>query len=58
MYSADRMSCCMLKSAVKIGCISDMMYIALNYCKTFRYSEALFITEIIKVNLAQLGGLM
>ena len=55
MYIADKMSCCMLKLAVKIGCISDMMYIALYYCKTFRYREALYITEIIKVKLAQPG---
>nr|XP_022302108.1 uncharacterized protein LOC111110067 [Crassostrea virginica] len=52
---ADRMSCHMLKSAAKFGCISDMMYIAMFYCKTFRYREALYITEMIKVKLAQPG---
>nr|XP_022305144.1 uncharacterized protein LOC111112110 [Crassostrea virginica] len=55
MYIADRMSCHMLKLAAKFGCISDMMYIAMFYCKTFRYREALCITEMIKVKLAQPG---
>nr|XP_022304022.1 uncharacterized protein LOC111111367 isoform X3 [Crassostrea virginica] len=55
MYIADRMSCHMLKLAAKFGCISDMMYIAMFYCKTFRVREALYITEIIKVKLAQPG---
>nr|XP_022305143.1 uncharacterized protein LOC111112108 isoform X2 [Crassostrea virginica] len=55
MYIADRMSCHMLKLTAKFGCISDMMYIAMFYCKTFRYREALCITEIIKVKLAQPG---
>ncbi|XP_078322106.1 uncharacterized protein LOC111112406 [Crassostrea virginica] len=55
MYIADRMSCHMLKLAAKFGCISDMMYIAMFYCKTFRFREALYITEMIKVKLAQPG---
>nr|XP_022309959.1 uncharacterized protein LOC111115494 [Crassostrea virginica] len=55
MYIADRTSCHMLKLAAKFGCISDMMYIAMFYCKTFRYREALHITEMIKVKLAQPG---
>nr|XP_022302107.1 uncharacterized protein LOC111110066 [Crassostrea virginica] len=55
MYIADRMSCHMLKLAGKFGCISDMMYIAMFYCKIFRYREALYITEMIKVKLAQPG---
>ncbi|XP_078321413.1 uncharacterized protein LOC144621658 [Crassostrea virginica] len=55
MYIADRMSCHMLKLAAKFGCISDMMYIALFYCNTFRFREALGITDIIKVKLAQPG---
>nr|XP_022305146.1 uncharacterized protein LOC111112112 [Crassostrea virginica] len=53
MYIADRMFCHMLKLTAKFGCISDMMYIAMFYCKTFRYREALYITEMIKVKLAQ-----
>nr|XP_022308126.1 uncharacterized protein LOC111114129 [Crassostrea virginica] len=55
MYIADRMSCHMLKLAGKFGLVSDMMYIAMFYYKTFRYREALHITEIIKVKLAQPG---
>nr|XP_022305594.1 LOW QUALITY PROTEIN: uncharacterized protein LOC111112407 [Crassostrea virginica] len=55
MYIADRMSCHMLKLTAKFGCISDMMYIAMFYCKTFRFREALYITEMIKVKLAQPG---
>ncbi|XP_022305597.2 uncharacterized protein LOC111112410 [Crassostrea virginica] len=55
MYIADRMSCHMLKLAAKFGFISDMMYIAMFYCKTFRFREAMYITEMIKVKLAQPG---
>nr|XP_022305592.1 uncharacterized protein LOC111112406 [Crassostrea virginica] len=55
MYIADRMSCHMLKLAAKFGCISDMMYIAMFYCKTCRFREAMYITEIIKVKLVQPG---
>ncbi|XP_022302107.2 uncharacterized protein LOC111110066 [Crassostrea virginica] len=55
MYIADRMSCHMLKLAAKFGNISDMMYIAMFYCKIFRYREALCITEMIKDKLAQPG---
>nr|XP_022305145.1 uncharacterized protein LOC111112111 [Crassostrea virginica] len=55
MYIADRMSCHILKLSAKFGCISDMMYIAMLYCKTFRYRETLCITEMIKVKLAQPG---
>ena len=55
MYIAYRMSCHMLKLTAKFGCISDMIYIAMFYCKTFRYREALYITETIKVRLAQPG---
>ena len=55
MYIADRMAGHMLKLAAKFGFVSDMMYIATFYYKTFRYREALFITETIKVKLAQPG---
>nr|XP_022304020.1 uncharacterized protein LOC111111367 isoform X1 [Crassostrea virginica] len=55
MYIADRMSCHMLKLAAKFGFVSDIMYIAMFYCKTFRFREALYITEMIKVKLAQAG---
>ena len=55
MNIADRMSCHMLKLAAKFGIISDMMYIAMFYYKTFIYREALFITEIIKFKLSHPG---
>nr|XP_022306599.1 uncharacterized protein LOC111112988 [Crassostrea virginica] len=55
MYIADRMSCHMLKLTAKFGFISDMMYIAMFYYKTFRFKEALYITEMIKVKLARPG---
>ena len=55
MYIVDRMACYMLKFAAKFGCISDLMYIAMYYYKALRYRDALSITEIIKVKLAQPG---
>ena len=55
MYIADRMSCHMLKLAAKFGFVSDMMYIAIYYCKIFRYREALLTTEIIKFKLSHPG---
>ncbi|XP_056016726.1 uncharacterized protein LOC125673588 [Ostrea edulis] len=53
MYIADRMSCHMLKLTDKFGCISDRLYIAMYYYKTLRYTEALSVIEMTKVNLAQ-----
>ncbi|XP_056016639.1 uncharacterized protein LOC130053423 [Ostrea edulis] len=53
MYIADRMSCHMLKLAAKFGCISEGLYIAMYYYKTLRYTEALSVIEMTKVNLAQ-----
>ena len=55
MYIDDRIPYHMLKIAAKFGCISDMMYIAMHYYKTLRYRDALSITQIIKVKLAQPG---
>nr|XP_022315416.1 uncharacterized protein LOC111119502 isoform X1 [Crassostrea virginica] len=55
MYIADRMTGHLLKLAAKFGCISDMMFIAMYYYKALRYRDALSITEIIKVKLAQQG---
>nr|XP_034303458.1 uncharacterized protein LOC117681752 [Crassostrea gigas] len=52
MYIADKMSCHMLKLAAKFGCISNMLYIAMYYYKTFRYREALSVLEMTKVKLA------
>ncbi|XP_052711984.1 uncharacterized protein LOC128186240 [Crassostrea angulata] len=53
MYIADKIPCHMLKLAAKFGCISDMLYIAMYYYKTFSYREALCIIEMTKVKLAQ-----
>ncbi|XP_056016609.1 uncharacterized protein LOC125673972 [Ostrea edulis] len=53
MYIADRMSCHMLKLTATFGCISDRLYIAMYYYKTLRYTEALSVIEMTKVNLAQ-----
>ncbi|XP_062583312.1 uncharacterized protein LOC134245065 [Saccostrea cucullata] len=52
-YRADKISCHMLTLTAKFGCIIDMMYIAMYYYKTLRYSEALSIIEMIKNKLAQ-----
>eukprot|EP00105_Crassostrea_gigas_P007864 XP_011422248.2 PREDICTED: uncharacterized protein LOC105324770 isoform X1 [Crassostrea gigas] len=52
MYIADKISCHMLKLAAKFGCVSDMLYIAMYYYKTFRYREALSVIEMTKVKLA------
>ena len=53
VYIADRMSCHMLKLTAKFGCISDRLYLAMYYYKTLRYTEALSVIEMTKVNLAQ-----
>jgi hypothetical protein len=53
MYIADRMSCHMLKLTAKFGCISYRLYLAMYYYKTFRYTDALSVIEMTKVNLAQ-----
>ncbi|XP_062606317.1 uncharacterized protein LOC134268135 [Saccostrea cucullata] len=53
MYKVDKMSCYMLRLAAKFGYISDMSFIAMYYYKTFRYTEALTIIEMIKDKLAQ-----
>ncbi|XP_048770112.2 uncharacterized protein LOC125676262 [Ostrea edulis] len=50
MYIADRMSCHMLKLAAKFGCISDRLYMAIYYYKTLRYTEALSVIEMTKIN--------
>ncbi|XP_061190082.1 uncharacterized protein LOC133197921 [Saccostrea echinata] len=52
-YRADKISCHFLKFAAKFGCISDVLYLAMYYYKTFRYTEALAIIEVIKVKLSQ-----
>nr|XP_011453837.2 uncharacterized protein LOC105346813 [Crassostrea gigas] len=53
LYITNKISCHMLKLTAKFGCASDMLYIAMYYKETFRYSEALSVIDIIKVKLAQ-----
>nr|XP_034329743.1 uncharacterized protein LOC117690254 [Crassostrea gigas] len=53
LYIVDKISCHMLKLTAKFGCISDRLYIALYYYKTFRYRQALSVLEMTKVKLAQ-----
>ena len=55
MYITDKNCCYMLKLAAKFGCISDLLYIAMNFYKSFKHREALAIIEIIKVKVAQPG---
>lgn len=38
MYITDKISCYMLKLAAKFGCASDMLYLAMYYYRTLRYS--------------------
>nr|XP_034313010.1 uncharacterized protein LOC105341275 [Crassostrea gigas] len=53
LYIADKISRQMLKLAIKFGCVSDMLYIAMYYYKTLRYREALVVLDMTKVKLAQ-----
>ena len=53
MYIADKTSCFMLRLASKFGWISDFLYTAIHFNKTFRYREALSVIEMTKVKLAQ-----
>ncbi|XP_078337375.1 uncharacterized protein LOC144626671 [Crassostrea virginica] len=55
MYIADKRSCNMLKLAAKFGFVSDLLYIAIYFYKTFRHRETLSVLEMIKVKLAQPG---
>ncbi|XP_061168450.1 uncharacterized protein LOC133177426 [Saccostrea echinata] len=53
IYLTDKRSLYMLKLAAKFGFISDMLYIAMYYYKTFRYQRASIVIEMIKAKLAQ-----
>ena len=55
LYIADKMASYMLKLAAKFGFVSDLLYIAMYYCKTFRPRDALSIIETTKVKFAQPG---
>ncbi|XP_061165917.1 uncharacterized protein LOC133174835 [Saccostrea echinata] len=52
-YRNDKIYCHMLKLAAKFGYITDMLYLAMYYYKTLRYTKAMSITEMIKVKLAK-----
>ncbi|XP_062607495.1 uncharacterized protein LOC134269315 [Saccostrea cucullata] len=51
-YRADKVSCHTLKLAAKFGCITDMLYIAMYYYKTFRFQKALSIIDVLKFKLS------
>nr|XP_022344730.1 uncharacterized protein LOC111137539 [Crassostrea virginica] len=53
LYISDKRSCYMLKLAVKFGCVSDLLYVAMYFYKTFRHREALSVIEMTKVKLEQ-----
>ncbi|XP_078326310.1 uncharacterized protein LOC144622904 isoform X1 [Crassostrea virginica] len=53
IYIADKLSCYMLKLAVKFGYVSDLLYIAMYFYQTLRHREALSVIEMTKVKLAQ-----
>nr|XP_011416501.3 uncharacterized protein LOC105320313 isoform X1 [Crassostrea gigas] len=53
LYILDKLSCHMLKLTAKFGCVSDVLYIAMYYYKTFRYREALSVIDLTKVKLAR-----
>nr|XP_034317637.1 uncharacterized protein LOC117686569 [Crassostrea gigas] len=53
IYIRDKKACHMLRLSMKFGYLSDMLYIAMFYYKTFRYKEALSIIDILKVKMSQ-----
>ena len=55
LYISDKRSCYMLKLVAKFGIVSDLLYVAMYFYKTFRHREALLVIEMTKVKLAQPG---
>nr|XP_034333529.1 uncharacterized protein LOC117691487 [Crassostrea gigas] len=53
LYIVDKLSHHMLKITAKFGYVSDFLYIAMYYFKTFRYREALSVIDLTKVKLAR-----
>lgn len=49
----DKLSCQILRRAAKIGYVSDILYLAVYYYKSFQYREALSIIKLAKVKLAK-----
>ncbi|XP_052710800.1 uncharacterized protein LOC128185176 [Crassostrea angulata] len=52
LFITNKISCHALKFAAKFGFVSDMLYIAMYYNKTFRYSKALSVIDKTKVKFA------
>nr|XP_011415117.1 uncharacterized protein LOC105319315 [Crassostrea gigas] len=53
LYIVDKVACRLMKLGAKFGFVSDMLYIAMYYYKTFRYRDALSVIDFTKVKLAQ-----
>lgn len=49
----DKLSCQILRRAAKICYVSDILYLAIYYYKSFQYREALSIIKLAKVKLAK-----
>lgn len=52
-YTRDKKALHLLKLSARFGYVSDMLYVAMFYYKTFRYKEALYIIEISKVKMSK-----
>nr|XP_034332006.1 uncharacterized protein LOC117691059 [Crassostrea gigas] len=52
LFITNKISCHALKFAAKFGFVSDMLYIAIYYNKTFRYRKALSVIDKTKVKFA------
>nr|XP_034309239.1 uncharacterized protein LOC117683659 [Crassostrea gigas] len=52
-YIRDKKALHLLRLSMKFGYVSDMLYIAMFYYKTFRYKDALSIIDISKVKMSQ-----
>uniref|UniRef100_A0A8W8JG74 Mab-21-like HhH/H2TH-like domain-containing protein n=1 Tax=Magallana gigas TaxID=29159 RepID=A0A8W8JG74_MAGGI len=53
LYIVNKVACRLMKLSAKFGFVSDMLYIAMYYYKTFRYRDALSVIDLTKVKLAQ-----
>ncbi|XP_062580646.1 uncharacterized protein LOC134242565 [Saccostrea cucullata] len=53
IYLIDKTSLYMLRLVAKFGFISNMLYVAMYYYKTFRYLQALTVIEATKAKLGQ-----
>ncbi|XP_052708191.1 uncharacterized protein LOC128183278 [Crassostrea angulata] len=53
LFIVDKVACRFVKLSAKFGFVSDMLYIAMYYYKSFRYRDALSVIDITKVKLAQ-----